>query len=597
MSFERMRKPHPENVQQKSNKHIFKPSYKTLINKKDQAGIQAKLKVGASNDTHEKEADKVANHIANRSSQSEGSKRVASMENVQPQNGNAIQREITQAGNPSSHVSPEGSTSVESKLSATKGKGAPMDEATRSEMESGFGTDFSAVRIHTGSEASEMNEELGAKAFTTGRDVYFNEGQFNPGSKEGKHLLAHELTHTVQQGRGKMIQRSIEPEQVSQEMIGKGFFLDQAVTVTFDSGNVIFPKWQYLKILEWDNAQTRVRVSALHKEKNKKYSFNVRKDLITPYADKGPELNKYESGLDSVKDKIETGQNKIDKWKAGKSEYEKFGTMNIYNDQLENLENLQATRYVDLNRKLIQESMFNDFDVLIKKWTDYYNKEIGAKKGWSDLDANLVKSVIFQESQMGTSGTHLLESPRYEGDPKSRYNLMQSIDSSGAILTLMMNEMDPELANRHKINNVTKELNEDKKLLDDLDKLKKNKSLTSLEQVDFDRILKRITFPPNTKRYWDNYYWSDSRFYSAWKEFNAKPTGKDRNVDYDFWIQTGIRWLFKKREKVSNWSEAIKAFNGDGSDASYYRDNVVTRRDKAKTAATSGAEFIPKLEY
>jgi len=89
---------------------------------------------------------------------------------------------------------------VESSLKSSKGKGSAMDDNTRSSMESGFGADFSGVRIHTDSKAEKMNQDLGAKAFTNGSDVYFNKGQYNPSTDSGKHLLAHELTHTVQQG-------------------------------------------------------------------------------------------------------------------------------------------------------------------------------------------------------------------------------------------------------------------------------------------------------------------------------------------------------------------------------------------------------------
>ena len=88
---------------------------------------------------------------------------------------------------------------VESRLNSRGGKGSKMDAATRAEMESGFGTDFSRVNIHTDSEAVQLNKELGAHAFTHGNDIYFNNGKYNPGTNEGKHLLAHELTHTIQQ--------------------------------------------------------------------------------------------------------------------------------------------------------------------------------------------------------------------------------------------------------------------------------------------------------------------------------------------------------------------------------------------------------------
>ncbi|MGB0789473.1 MAG: eCIS core domain-containing protein, partial [Marinirhabdus sp.] len=88
----------------------------------------------------------------------------------------------------------------ESTLASTRGKGSKMDDTTKTRMDSGFGTDFSNVRIHTGSTAVQMNQNLGSQAFATGNDIYFNQGKYSPGSKQGDHLLAHELTHTIQQG-------------------------------------------------------------------------------------------------------------------------------------------------------------------------------------------------------------------------------------------------------------------------------------------------------------------------------------------------------------------------------------------------------------
>jgi hypothetical protein len=89
---------------------------------------------------------------------------------------------------------------VEKDLQGTKGGGAPLQTGTREQMESSFGADFSTVRIHQGGSAVQMNRDLGAQAFTHGNDIYFNSGKYSPGSKSGQHLLAHELTHTLQQG-------------------------------------------------------------------------------------------------------------------------------------------------------------------------------------------------------------------------------------------------------------------------------------------------------------------------------------------------------------------------------------------------------------
>src|SRR5207245_9605637 len=70
-------------------------------------------------------------------------------------------------------------------------------------MESGFGTDFSDVRVHTDTRADESADALAANTYTTGRDIYFAAGKYAPSSRDGQHLLAHELTHTVQQAEGK----------------------------------------------------------------------------------------------------------------------------------------------------------------------------------------------------------------------------------------------------------------------------------------------------------------------------------------------------------------------------------------------------------
>lgn len=80
------------------------------------------------------------------------------------------------------------------------GAGRPLPEAVQRKMETVFGADFSKVRIHTGNEATA----IGALAFTQGSDIYFTHGQYNPDSPHGQRLLAHELTHVVQQRSGRV---------------------------------------------------------------------------------------------------------------------------------------------------------------------------------------------------------------------------------------------------------------------------------------------------------------------------------------------------------------------------------------------------------
>lgn len=94
---------------------------------------------------------------------------------------------------------------VSGQIQSTKDGGNPMSASAKSFMESRFGADFSHVRIHADSNAAKLSNDLNAQAFTVGNNVYFNEGKYAPETESGKHLLAHELTHTIQQSESNNI--------------------------------------------------------------------------------------------------------------------------------------------------------------------------------------------------------------------------------------------------------------------------------------------------------------------------------------------------------------------------------------------------------
>ncbi len=108
------------------------------------------------------------------------------------------------------------SSGVSSKIENSSGKGNPLPQRTLQEMNSSFGVDFSGVKIHNNAEAINMNKELQAQAFTHGSDIYFNEGKYNPENSEGKFLLAHELTHVVQQSAAKNDKNVVRRKPVSE---------------------------------------------------------------------------------------------------------------------------------------------------------------------------------------------------------------------------------------------------------------------------------------------------------------------------------------------------------------------------------------------
>jgi hypothetical protein len=82
----------------------------------------------------------------------------------------------------------------------TSGGGHALDMSTRSFMESRFGRDFGDVQVHTGMAAAESARSIGAAAYTVGSDIVFGAGHYAPHTTEGRWLLSHELTHTIQQG-------------------------------------------------------------------------------------------------------------------------------------------------------------------------------------------------------------------------------------------------------------------------------------------------------------------------------------------------------------------------------------------------------------
>lgn len=175
----------------------------------NQTTFQCKLTVGAPHDPYEKEADAVADNVMRMPEQNFIQRKCAHCEEEEKKE---IQRKpISQNGSARIQAKVEtgssASNSLSNRISSSKGSGGSMDGNTQSFMLSRFGTDFSNVKIHTDGEAIQMNQELNAKAFTVGNDIYFNENQYQPHSDNGKRLLAHELTHSIQQGNDRTIRR------------------------------------------------------------------------------------------------------------------------------------------------------------------------------------------------------------------------------------------------------------------------------------------------------------------------------------------------------------------------------------------------------
>lgn len=151
---------------------------------KESGRLQRKLTIGSSNDPLEHEADRVAEQVLGNGTVSDFG--------TTPLN---VQRHSPTDSQQSEYAPPSVGRTL-----ATPGR--PLDAPIRRDMETRFGHDFSQVRVHQGGAAEQSARDVGALAYTVGRDIVFGAGQFAPSSGEGRRLLAHELTHTIQQGAG-----------------------------------------------------------------------------------------------------------------------------------------------------------------------------------------------------------------------------------------------------------------------------------------------------------------------------------------------------------------------------------------------------------
>jgi hypothetical protein len=157
--------------------------------------IQAKLNIGEPNDKYEQEADATASKVVqqiNSPTQDKSVQREAMEEEEELQMKSLVQRRENLGGG-------EASTDLESSIQSARGRGQSLDTDLQEKMGQAMGADFSGVKVHTDSQSDQLNKSIQAKAFTTGQDVFFRQGAYEPGSRGGQELIAHELTHVVQQ--------------------------------------------------------------------------------------------------------------------------------------------------------------------------------------------------------------------------------------------------------------------------------------------------------------------------------------------------------------------------------------------------------------
>ncbi|MDF5723006.1 MAG: DUF4157 domain-containing protein [Rhizonema sp. PD37] len=198
--------------------------------------IQAKLTIGAPGDKYEQEADRVASQVVNllNAPVAQQSDKDLQREEVSTEDDLKMKSEVNtiqlheiieeeeelqmkpmvqlQSSAGGMTATPE----VETSIQQARGGGQSLADNIREPMEQAFGADFSGVKVHTDAQADLLNQSIQAYAFTTGQDVFFRSGEYQPGSPGGQELIAHELTHVVQQSGGAVRRAPLPPQQLPQ---------------------------------------------------------------------------------------------------------------------------------------------------------------------------------------------------------------------------------------------------------------------------------------------------------------------------------------------------------------------------------------------
>lgn len=187
--------------------------------------VQAKLNITQPNDRYEKEADAVADKVmrmpesqVQRQNEEDEEEEMVQTKPIAEQI-TSLQRQIEPEEDEEEMIQPKASQggfevndTFGSQLIDAKSEGQLMNRQERGYFEPRFGADFSGVHLHSGSKSGQLARSINAQAFTHGSDIYFGAGKYNPHSAKGRHLMAHELTHTIQQS-GSDISRKEEKKE------------------------------------------------------------------------------------------------------------------------------------------------------------------------------------------------------------------------------------------------------------------------------------------------------------------------------------------------------------------------------------------------
>jgi Domain of unknown function (DUF4157)/Calpain family cysteine protease len=178
--------------------------------------IQAKMTIQPPGDQYEQEADRVAEQVVQKMQAPSAPESILGeplQHQKREEDSNTLRMKALAQHPPIGGMA--ATQDLESSINRARGGGQPLEAGLQRKLGQAMGADFSRVRVHTDHQADQLNRSIQAKAFTTGQDVFFRQGEYKPESSAGQKVLAHELTHVVQQQSGRVSRKKQIKEQVS----------------------------------------------------------------------------------------------------------------------------------------------------------------------------------------------------------------------------------------------------------------------------------------------------------------------------------------------------------------------------------------------
>lgn len=355
----------------------------------DNSILQAKLMVGSAHTSAEEEADSIARKIAG------GSSHIHEADSA-----------LEEASEPVAQRETEGGEAGEgfwagAELSGSLSRSSGRSLGTAGEhFGSRLGADFSDVKVHTDQHAQQAAAGMHAKAFTVGKNIYFNKGQYNPGTAAGQELLAHELTHTIQQGAVSQQGGIPVQETASVQTVQRGFFnFRKHFRKAVDERNANYE--DYKKQSKWERFKWVMKNPLAwafgRSEANQRNTRNrmARENQIAEFA----------GSMD---------------WDSDISDEDREGITDVANDQRERLlrrsqvqnsnEYLQDTRaelgVSDEKTKMSGGEIFDLVSGIAGGVTGAVSSASGMMSEWSDKNKGMGKTVANLTDQLGLDSLH-----------------------------------------------------------------------------------------------------------------------------------------------------------------------------------------------